>query len=123
MWITAALLMFVGGTGARVYYLRWRRRVVEARRVVEEPNSHFSSELVRQRESRSRWHRIDLTRVHPLNREEVERLLAIADHVRMGALSPKDHLFLDNMSDGRSTGGSRRTGHRRTATPAKDSAP
>ena len=102
MWITAALLTFAGGTGAGVWYRRWRRRRAEARRVVERPNSHFSSEHVRQRESRGRWGRIEVRRLHPLNRDEVERLLRVADHAGMGALSPKDRLFLDNMAMPRS---------------------
>ncbi len=69
-----------------------------ARRVIEKPNSHYSSEHVRRRERRSKWSRIDLDRLHPLNREEVRRLLRIADEAGPGALSERDRQFLDNMS-------------------------
>ena len=98
VWITVAVLTFGSGVGAGVWYRRWRRRRIEARRVVERPNSHYSSVSVKQRESRGRWGRIDIGRLHPLNRDEVQRLLTIADQAGVGALSSKDQLFLDNMT-------------------------
>jgi hypothetical protein len=65
---------------------------------VEAPNSHYSSRGVRDREDRERWGRIDLSRLHPLNRDEVRRLLAVVDIDGVGALSSKDRVFLDNMT-------------------------
>ena len=114
MWMTIGVLgvAFVGL--AIVSYRRWRRRRMVARRVVEKPNSHFSSEHVRRREQRSKWSRIDVSRLHPLNRDEVQRLLIVADQAGIGALSPKDRLFLDNMSLPRSSRGRgkrRKPGH------------
>jgi len=88
----------VGGFALSIGYRQWRKRRVEANRRVEAPNSHYSSTGVRQQEDRERWGGIDLGTLHPLNREEVLRLLDVADEDGVGALSPKDRLFLDNMT-------------------------
>lgn len=96
--LLAALGALVGGVGFRVWYRGWRRRRMAARRRVEAPNSHYASQLVRNREDRERWGRIDFARLHPLNREEVRRLLGLIDSEGIGALSPRDRLFLDNMT-------------------------
>ncbi len=104
MWIPALLLTVAGGAGLGLWYRRWRRRRIAARRVVEKPNSHYSSEHVRRRERRSKWGRIDLERLHPLNRDEVRRLLRIVDAAGAEALSERDQQFLDNMSLPRSRG-------------------
>ncbi len=90
--------LIVGGLGLRLWYLRWRRQKVSASRRVEAPNSHYSSQGVRNQEDRERWGRIDLSMLHPLNGEEVRRLLDIVDAEGIGALSRKDRLFLDNMA-------------------------
>jgi hypothetical protein len=74
---------------------------------VEAPNSHHSSQGVRNHEDRERWSRIDLSALHPLNREEVQRLLDVVQAHGVAGLSPKDRLFLDNMAVER-RGGSRR---------------
>lgn len=65
---------------------------------MERPNSHYASQGVRNQEDRDRWGEINRGRIHPLNREEVERLLLIVDSDGIKALSPKDRLFLDNMT-------------------------
>jgi hypothetical protein len=53
---------------------------------------------VRQQEDRERWGHIDLTRLHPLNQDEVTRLLEVIDADGVGVLSPRERLFLDNMA-------------------------
>lgn len=94
--LIAALCCFV--VAMRLSYRRWRRRRVAARRRIEAPNSHYSSQGVRNQEDRDRWGRINLRKLHPLNREEVQRLIRMVDSEGITALSPKDRLFLDNMT-------------------------
>lgn len=67
-------------------------------RKVELPNSAYSSQGVRNQEDRERWGSINLHRLHPLNQEEVQRLLFVVDEDGISALSPRDRLFLDNMT-------------------------
>ena len=77
--------------------LRARRRARQ--RVVERPNSHYTSQLARESDSRSRWHTIDLDRVHEINRGEVERLLARVDATSADTLRPNERAFLDHMAE------------------------
>jgi len=92
------LVGIVLGVLLRIGYRSWRKSRVVERRVVEAPNSHYSSEGVRNQEARERWGRINQRRLHPLNRDEVQRLLDAVDQYGLPALSPKDKLFLDNMT-------------------------
>ncbi|MDG2282706.1 MAG: hypothetical protein P8L45_06270 [Longimicrobiales bacterium] len=78
------------------YKERTRRKIAETRRI-EAPNSHYSSLGVRQQEDHDRGRDIDLFELHPLNRDEVERLLVSVDLDGVKSLSPRDRLFLDNM--------------------------
>jgi hypothetical protein len=97
-WIVG---FFVGVTvlvAFRFWYRRYRARRIAERRIIEKPNSFYSSALVKDQVDRVRWGKLDLGRLHPLNREEVERLLAIADVQGLDSLSPKDRLFLENMT-------------------------
>lgn len=96
--LPALVLTAVGGVGLRLWYRSWRRRRIAARRRVEAPNSHYSSRLVRDQEDRERWGDIDLSRLHPLNRDEVQRLLDAVDSEGIRILSSKERLFLDNMT-------------------------
>jgi hypothetical protein len=98
VWIVGLTMAVVGGAALRVAYVTRRRRRVAARRRVEAPNSHYSSMAVRQQEDRERWGSIELPRLHPLNQEEVERLLRRIDADGVHVLSPKERLFLDNMT-------------------------
>ena len=54
---------------------------------------------MRERETRHRWHGIDLERIHEINREEVERLLAKVEAVGIHALRPDERRFLDTMAE------------------------
>ena len=96
--LPTAVAAVVGGIVLRIWYRRWRQRRIEANRRVEAPNSHYASQGVRHQEDRERWGRINLGRLHPLNREEVVRLLEVADEDGVSSLSAKDRLFLDNMT-------------------------
>jgi hypothetical protein len=97
-WILFLASAVVGGVGARLWYRSWQRRRIAARRRVEKPNSHYSSAGVRNQVDRQRWGGIEQAELHPLNREEVERLLSIVDTLGMDALSTKERTFLDNMA-------------------------
>jgi len=90
--------VITGSLGFAAWYATRRRRRVEASRRVEAPNSHYSSRGVRERDDRERWARIDVARLHPINRDEVGRLLAVAEVDGVSALSVKERAFLDNMS-------------------------
>lgn len=97
-WLPALLAGVVLGVGLRIWYRSWRKRRIAARRRVELPNSAYSSEGVRHQEDRARWERIPMGRLHPLNRDEVQRLLDMVDQDGIKAISSKDRLFLDNMT-------------------------
>lgn len=97
-WIPALLFAVTGGVGLRIWYRRWRRSRIAAKRVVELPNSHYASPGVRNQLDRERWGDIDMSALHPLNRDEVERLLRLVDAEGIKILSSKDRLFLDNMA-------------------------
>ncbi len=98
IWITAiatATLLFLGG---RLWYRHWRARRIASRRRVELPNSHYSSQLVRNQLDRDRWRALNTSYLHPVNREEVERLLSLVDALGADALSPRERLFLDHLT-------------------------
>ncbi len=97
-WLPALIFGLVAGVGLRFWLHERRRQHIAASRVVERPNSHYSSEGVRNQVDRDRWGGINLPRLHPLNRDEVERLLTVIDHEGINVLSSKDRLFLDNMT-------------------------
>ena len=88
----------MGSVVLRLWYRSWRRRRIAASRRVEAPNSHYSSVGVRNQEDRERWGDIRMNALHPLNQAEVERLLEVVDSDGVKVLSPKDRLFLDNMT-------------------------
>ena len=94
----ALAVLVTGGIALRVWYRRWRARKIQANRRVEAPNSHYSSVGVQNQVDRERWGGINLHSLHPLNREEVLRLLTMVDEAGVKSLSPRDRLFLDNMT-------------------------
>jgi hypothetical protein len=98
IWLPVMLMSVIGGFGFRLWYRARRRRKAAAARRVEAPNSHYSSAGVRNLEDRERWGEINLGVLHPLNQEEVGRLLVVVDADGIRALSGKDRLFLDNMT-------------------------
>jgi hypothetical protein len=98
VWLPGVVLVLMGGVGLRLWYRSWRQRRIASRRRVEAPNSHYSSLGVRNQEDRERWGAITLARLHPLNQDEVRRLLVSIDRDGIEVLSRKDRLFLDNMT-------------------------
>lgn len=88
----------ISAVGLRMWYKERRRRKIAENRRVEAPNSHYSSAGVRHQEDRERWGDIDLNELHPINQDEVRRLLGVVDADGVTSLSRKDRLFLDNMT-------------------------
>jgi hypothetical protein len=78
-------------------WLRARRRA--RRRVLEKPNSFYTSDIVRHNEAKHRWHDIALERIHEINREEVVRLLARVEVTSVESLRPNERAFLDRMAE------------------------
>jgi hypothetical protein len=99
-WISALLFVTGLGVGLRIRHLVRRRRLAAERRRVELPNSHYSAPGVRQLVDLERWGRIRVDQLHPLNRDEVRRLLRLARGAGADALAPKERRFLDNMAGG-----------------------
>lgn len=93
--IAAVATVIVIAAVGRVMAARRRAR----QRVLEQPNSHYTSHLVVQRETRVKWHDIDRTRLHEINCEEVVRLLAIIDAAGVDVLRPHERVFLDRMAE------------------------
>ncbi len=98
IWLQAGAALAVSGIVLRIWYRHWRAKKIAAARRVEPPNSSHSSGGVRNQVDRERWAGITLPGLHPLNQEEVHRLLVIADADGIHALSSRDRLFLDNMT-------------------------
>ena len=96
--LPTVIVLAIGGVSLRLWYKSWRRRKIAASRRVEAPNSHYSSKGVRNQEDRERWGDITMGKLHPLNRDEVSRLLHVVDADGVKSLSPRDRLFLDNMT-------------------------
>ena len=97
-WLAALTSLVMMGLIVRRSYRRARERRIASRRRVEAPNSHYSSTGVRNQEDRERWGGIELGGLHPINQDEVSRLLDVIDSEGIQVLSSKDRLFLDNMT-------------------------
>lgn len=95
----AALAITATAAVLLVLRLRARRRRRRAqRRVVEKPNSYYTSQLARDTVAKHRWQGIALDRVHEVNRGEVLRLLETADAAGVDALRPSERAFLDQIA-------------------------
>jgi len=99
LWISVFAFLVAGSVGLRLWYLRWKKRRIETRRKVELPNSHYASQLVKHQIDRERWGELNVSHLHPVNREEVERLLGMVDALGPDALSPRERIFLDHLTN------------------------
>jgi hypothetical protein len=95
--VPVLLLAVLAGAFVRQTVLLIRARRRDRRRVLEKPNSHYTPQAVREREDRDRWHAIDMSRIHEINREEVDRLLRKVEALGAGVLRPAERTFLDRM--------------------------
>ncbi|MEK7668890.1 MAG: rhomboid family intramembrane serine protease [Gemmatimonadota bacterium] len=85
----------LGGYLGGFVYLRW----VEAR----SPAARFRAQLAPEPKRASdadleRWRRIDASTLHPVNREECERVMAKLDASGVGSLTPGEREFLQRFS-------------------------
>ena len=80
------------------------RLYVHARKLHEEatrapaPASAVPAPLLVDLEARQRWEALDVSRLHELNREEVEKLLAKVRGTGVRSLTTAERAFLDRMS-------------------------
>ena len=78
------------------------RLYVHARKLHEEatraPAPAVATPLLVDLEARQRWEALDVSRLHELNREEVEKLLAKVRGTGVRSLSTAERAFLDRMS-------------------------
>ncbi len=67
-------------------------------RIVEGPNSAYTSKLVRDRDTQHRWEQIPLERLHEINREEARRLLERVAAEGVDVLKPRERTFLETLA-------------------------
>jgi hypothetical protein len=84
--------------GAVLRLYRREKRANKQRRV-EAPNSVHKSPYVMDMEARERWESLDLARLHEVNREEIETLLAKVGATGVKSLSGGERAFLDRMAE------------------------
>jgi hypothetical protein len=68
-------------------------------RVIEAPNSHYTSKLVLDRDAHERWKEIPLERVHEINRGEVSRLLVKIEEYGIDRLTARERNFLERIAE------------------------
>jgi hypothetical protein len=99
LWLAIAVIgLTIGSLLGRIVWLAHARRRRARNRVVEKPNSHYTPQLVLNREDLDRWENIPLERVHEINRDEIVRLVAKARAAGVESLRVKERTFLDHMA-------------------------
>ena len=88
-------LNVVALTTAIVVYRRARK--AQKQRVVERPNSQYKSQYVADLESKDRYQTLDLARMHEINREETQKILAKLRTGTVRNLARSERDFLDRM--------------------------
>jgi hypothetical protein len=104
LWLSALVFVTTLGVGLRARLRAVRRRRVANQRRIEQPNSFYSAPGVLLLADLERWGGIQLEWLHPLNRDEVRRLLRRARDAGSDVLSPTERRFLDNMAGLRRVG-------------------
>ena len=98
-WLSVVALAFlIGSVSIRAWLIERKKRTVAELRVVERPNSFYASKAVHTQEDEEWWRRIELGRLHELNREYVERLLRRIDGAGVGTLSGEERAFMERMA-------------------------
>ncbi len=99
-WLTAVTLaVLIGSVLIRAWWIERKKRLVAERRVVERPNSFYASAAVHNQEDEEWWRRIELERLHELNREYVERLLLQIEGAGVGTLTKEERAFMERMAN------------------------
>ena len=110
--LLAVVLIQSLAIGALFRLYRREKRANKQRRV-EAPNSQHKSPYVLDMEARERWESLDLGRLHEVNREEIEKLLAKVRATGVKSLSANERAFLDRMAEAHDRAGGRpRNGER-----------
>ncbi len=98
-WLWALVLaLLIGSVSVRAWWVERKKRIIAERRVVERPNSFYASTAVHNQEDEEWWRRIELERLHELNREYVERLLRQIETSGVGTLSKDERAFMERMA-------------------------
>jgi membrane associated rhomboid family serine protease len=91
-----------GYVGAAIYLLLLERlspaRRFRARTTPAAPT--IAARVLTDRASMERWSRIDATKLHEVNRDELERIRRRIEQEGVGSLTPADREFLDRFSPG-----------------------
>lgn len=99
VWVVATLAaLAVGGFGIRLWWKRRKTMMIEARRVVERPNSFYASKGVRDQEDEEWWSQIRIDALHEVNREYVDRLLKQVKGAGIDSLNRDERAFLERMA-------------------------
>lgn len=99
LWLAIAVIVLtIGSLLGRIVWLAHLRRTRSRNRKVEAPNSHYTPQLVRNREDLDRWENIPLDKVHEINRGEVVRLIDKAKAAGVESLRPTERTFLDQIA-------------------------
>ena len=92
------VLLGINLTALVVVWVLYRKaKKAQKKRRVEAPNSEYKSRYVLDVESKQRWERLDLNRLHEVNREEAEKVLAKLKATSVRALTTQERAFLDRM--------------------------
>lgn len=114
------LLLGINLAALTVVWLLYRRaKKAQIRRRVEAPNSEYKSRYVVDLESKEQWEKLDLSFLHEVNREEVEKVLAKLKATSVRALTVQERAFLDRMveAERRARTGARRGDRRGRGAP------
>ncbi len=85
----------LGGFAGGFIYLRW----LELRSPAVQFRARAAAQAARSSTADlERWRRVHLEHLHPINREEYERVMAKVQLVGAGALTPDERAFLDRFS-------------------------
>ncbi len=89
----------LGGFLGAFLYLKWLDWRSPARQFKKKAQAH-AAPLKDERRALDRWQAIRKHRLHPVNREEVDRLLDTISAQGVASLTPDDRAFLERFSDG-----------------------
>ncbi|GMR13556.1 MAG: hypothetical protein BMS9Abin29_1768 [Gemmatimonadota bacterium] len=100
LWLSVLLLStVVSGAVGRRWWIKRRASINAANRILERPNSYYSSKGVRDQEDAEWYDSIDLDKLHEVNRAEIERLIAQIEGAGIDSLRPSDRAFLERIAD------------------------